>query len=168
MFPAWSPDGENIAFYSDRTGNVDAFVVPAGGGEARRITTDSSPDYYPQWSPDGKWIVFASLRGRRPYHLWRVPASGGVPEQVMENPANYFRWSESGKRIYFSGSEESENELWGLTLEDGKARRMTRFSQKTGTLGPYALAVDEEYLYFTWRTDVGDIWVMDVATEGQE
>jgi TolB protein len=167
MFPSWSPDGRNIAFYSDRTGNVDAFLVPASGGEARQITTESSQDYFPQWSPDGKWIAFASTRGDRGYRLWRVSASGGAAEQVMEGPAYYFRWSEDGKHIYFMGHERGNDDLWALTLEDGTERRVTRFSQKAGSLGDY-LAAGEGYLYFTWRNDVGDIWVMDVVTDDKE
>ena len=54
-----------------------------------------------------------------------------------------------------------------MTLEDGNERRLTRFSQKTGSLGRYSLAADEEYLYFTWRNDLGDIWVMDVLSDGE-
>ena len=45
---------------------------------------------------------------------------------------------------------------------------MTRFSQKTGSLGDDALAVGEQYVYFTWRNDLGDIWVMDVVTDDEE
>jgi hypothetical protein len=54
-----------------------------------------------------------------------------------------------------------------LRLEDGNERRVTRFSQKAGRLGDYG-AVGDGYLYFTWRNDLGDIWVMDVATDDKE
>ena len=147
--------------------SVETFIVPADGGKAWQITTESSQDYFPQWSPDGKWIAFASTRGDRGYRLWRVSASGGAAEQVMEGPAYYFRWSEDGKHIYFMGHERGPDDLWALTLEDGTERRVTRFSQKAGSLGDY-LAAGEGYLYFTWRNDVGDIWVMDVVTDDKE
>jgi len=54
-----------------------------------------------------------------------------------------------------------------LTI-DGHERRMTRFSQRAGNLGPYALAADSKYLYFAWRNDLGDIWVMDVVSQDKE
>ena len=40
--PVWSPDGKQIAFASDRFGNTDVFVMPANGGSARRLTTNSA------------------------------------------------------------------------------------------------------------------------------
>ena len=168
MMPSWSPDGENIAFYSDRTGNVDVFAVAAGGGEARQITTESSLDYLPEWSPDKKWIVFSSYGVDREYRLRQVPASGGAAEQVTEGAVYFFRWAKDGKHIYFLGHYRGNNDLWALRLEDGSERRVTRFSGKAGRLGDYALAVDEKYLYFTWRNDLGDIWVMDVVTDGEK
>ena len=56
----------------------------------------------------------------------------------------------------------------GIKRKDGNERRVTRFSQKTGSLGDDALAVGEQYVYFTWRNDLGDIWVMDVVTDDEE
>ena len=41
--PVWSPDGKSIAFASDRHGNFDVFLMPADGGQARRLTFDSIP-----------------------------------------------------------------------------------------------------------------------------
>jgi TolB protein len=151
MMPSWSPDGTQIAFYSDREHGVsDAFVVPLGGGVPRQIV--KGPSRYPQWSPDGAWIAYV-LASRR---LARVPASGGAVEQLAED-AGTFRWSSEGKRIYFIRN----NELWSVTLASGAERQVTRLSGRAGDLG--ALAVGTAHLYFTWRSDVGDIWVMDVA-----
>ena len=69
--------------------SVETFIVPADGGKAWQITTESSQDYFPQWSPDGKWIVLASYGKDKEYRLWRVPTSGGTPEQLMEGPATF-------------------------------------------------------------------------------
>jgi Tol biopolymer transport system component/serine/threonine protein kinase len=168
MSPSWSPDGRDIAFYSARTGNSAVFVVPASGGDARRITMDASQAYAPQWSPDGNWIAFYSYRGDRVNRLWRMPATGGAAEQMMEGAAGYFRWSLDGHRLYFMGTQRGNNDLWALTLDGRTERRLTRFSQKVGSLGSGALAVDTQYLYFTWRNDLGDIWVMDVVGDDEK
>ena len=92
---------------------------------------------------------------------------GRNPRAADGGSSYVFRWSEDGKHIYFLGLHRGNNDLWALTLEGGNERRVTRFSQKTGSLGD-DLAVSEEYLYFTWRNDLGDIWVMDVVTDDKE
>lgn len=58
--PRFSPDGQRIAFVSDRYGNPDLFVVPAAGGNIERVTYDSASDSLADWSPDGKKLLFTS------------------------------------------------------------------------------------------------------------
>ncbi len=86
---------------------------------------------------------------------------------MTEAPASYFRWSDDGEHIYFI-QQRGNNDLWAVTLEGGSERRMTRFTQKAGSLGSYALAADKGCLYFAWRNDLGDIWVMDVVSGDNE
>ena len=49
--PDWSPDGKRIAFYSERTGNAEIYVIPAAGGQARRVTRDPWYNGPPRWRP---------------------------------------------------------------------------------------------------------------------
>jgi Tol biopolymer transport system component len=60
--PAWSPDGEWIAFRSIREGNHDIYIVRPDGSDATNVTDHPALDLEPDWSPDGKWIVFGSDR----------------------------------------------------------------------------------------------------------
>ena len=60
--PVFSPDGQQIAFSSNRHGSYDVFVVAAQGGRPRRLTFDSAADMVCGWAPDGKSILFASTR----------------------------------------------------------------------------------------------------------
>ena len=57
--PAWSPDGEKIAFSSNPDGNGDIFVMDADGSNIRRLTHTPDGEQFPSWSPDGEQIVFA-------------------------------------------------------------------------------------------------------------
>ena len=61
-FPAWSPDGTRIAFNSTRDGNSNIYVIPAEGGDPRRLTDWPSFEGFPAWSPDGKTLAFCSNR----------------------------------------------------------------------------------------------------------
>jgi Tol biopolymer transport system component len=92
-----------------------------------------------------------------------MPAEGGSAELVTKAPVFFYRWSHDGSRIYFSGVNRGSNDLWEIRVSDGRERRVTRFVQRNGRPGELALAATKTHLYFTWRNDVGDIWVMDAV-----
>src|SRR5258708_519871 len=60
QFPRFSPDGTQLAFSANYDGNVDLYVMPATGGEPRRITHHGAKDRLLGWTPDGKSLLFAS------------------------------------------------------------------------------------------------------------
>lgn len=73
VMPSISPDGNRIAFASDRSGNWDIFVMPAAGGKAVQITTDPAHELHPSWSPDGSSLVFCRLGEQSgQWELWVV------------------------------------------------------------------------------------------------
>ena len=82
--PRFSPDGQWIAFTSNRMGNNDVFVVPVTGGEPRQLTYFSGEDQALYWAPDGRSIIMASVRGPHPFGspLYRVALDGTVPEPL--------------------------------------------------------------------------------------
>ena len=59
--PSLSPDGNRVAFASNRSGNWDIWVVNMTGGPPVQITNDRSDDIHPSWSPDGRQVAFCSL-----------------------------------------------------------------------------------------------------------
>ena len=79
--PHFSPDGKWIAFTGQYDGNVDAFVMPAGGGEPKRLTWHPAPDIVQGWTPDGKNVLFTSPREAYADfdRLYTIPVEGGVP-----------------------------------------------------------------------------------------
>jgi dipeptidyl aminopeptidase/acylaminoacyl peptidase len=74
--PSWSPDGEQIAFLSDRSGVKQVYLLPLKGGEARQLTNlPQGVDGPPVWSPDGGSIAFtasARVKPRDPTAPYRV------------------------------------------------------------------------------------------------
>jgi len=60
--PAWSPDGEWIAYRSIRDGNHEIYIVKPDGTSDTNLTNSPATDLEPTWSPDGEWIVFGSNR----------------------------------------------------------------------------------------------------------
>jgi len=57
-WPAWSPDGSQIAFSSNRSDVYQIYVMKADGSDVTRVVASPYTDVRPQWSPDGKRIVF--------------------------------------------------------------------------------------------------------------
>ena len=80
--PKFSPDGSWIAFSGQYDGNVDAYVMPADGGEPKRLTWHPDPDVVEGWTPDGKKVLISSPREAYADfdRLYTVPIEGGVPE----------------------------------------------------------------------------------------
>jgi Tol biopolymer transport system component len=72
---AWSPDGQKLAFTSDRDGNADVYTINSDGSGLRRLTNNPEYDGDAVWSPDGRQLVFVSNRGGG-YGVYIVNADG--------------------------------------------------------------------------------------------
>lgn len=105
--PVWSPDGNELAFASNRYGNFDVFLMPAAGGKARRLTYHSANDFPTSFAPDGT-ILFTATRLDDPLNS-QFP-SGGLPElysvskdrklkQVLTTPAEAAHWNTDQSKL---------------------------------------------------------------------
>lgn len=87
--PTASPDGNHVAYVLRTTdmeanrGNLDLWLVPSGGGDARQLTRGPANDSEPTWSADGKSLFFLSTRSGKS-QVWRLPLGGGEAEQVTD------------------------------------------------------------------------------------
>ncbi len=74
VFPAWSPDGTQITFSSDRAepGNADIYVMNADGTGVTRLTNAPGEDRATSWTSDGELIVFHSARNRGATHTFDI------------------------------------------------------------------------------------------------
>jgi TolB protein len=103
-YPAWSPDGKQIAFRRmlGET-NSQVFIANSDGSNARNLTNDPAFDGWPAWSPDGTKIAFASNRkGNYEIYIMNPDGSGVRKVANTEGRATAPQWSKDGKTIYFS------------------------------------------------------------------
>jgi Tol biopolymer transport system component len=121
-----SPDGQWIAFDSNRRGNMDIWIMRKDASELRQLTTNKAHDWYPKWSPDGKKILFHSMRtGNR--DLYVIPVGGGAVLQLTNHPAEDLAaiWSPDEKRVAFSSNRSGNMDAWVMPSGGGDPKQLT-------------------------------------------
>ena len=139
--PVWSPDGKSIAFASDRNGGQDIFIMDAKGGPATQLTFNSVSEIPQGFTPDGKFVVYsatiqapaASLvyPSSRMGQLYKVPAEGGRPQQILGTPALNISYLPDGNSFLYQDDKGTENE-WRKHHTSSVTRDIWRYDAKTG------------------------------------
>ena len=119
--PAPSPDGNWLAFASNRNGYWDLYLLDLGGGGTIRLTDTPEYDAAPSWSPDGVYIAYESyLKGNLEIfiHSTTDPTQGSI--QLTESPAadSSPAWSPGGRQIAFISNRSGEPEVWIADLDN--------------------------------------------------
>jgi eukaryotic-like serine/threonine-protein kinase len=129
--PTFSPDGQWMAYVSDRTGNFEIFLRQVSGGPGVNLTNDAGDDIQPEFSPDGRQIAFVSSRGgERPRYpspdspllggdIWIMPALGGAPRRIATG--NFPSWSPDGREIVFTSGSWFNRKIWRVAATGGAA-----------------------------------------------
>lgn len=133
LTPSFSPDGNSIAYSSDRTGRFEIYVKPLGPGSPEiQITSDGGQNLEPAWSPDGQALAYHSINKGG---IFRVPALGGFPRRISpfgSQPA----WSRDGSWVAFRSDSlyslavadflpTSVSTIWVVPAAGGEPRRVT-------------------------------------------
>ena len=117
--PSYSPDGGQIVFESDRSGRQQLYVMPAGGGEGRRISFGTGSYGTPVWSPKGDLIAFTKQTGGR-FHIG-VMRPDGSDERLLttsfldEGPT----FSPNGRVLMFYRESPGANgkaQIWSIDV----------------------------------------------------
>src|SRR6185312_10862811 len=139
--PIFSPDGSMVAFSGTYDKNTDVYVVPATGGQPRRLTYHPDPDIAVGWTPDGRNVLFRSQRYSYsdPNQLFTVPATGGFPTELPLPSGEMGSYSGDASRIayvpgfqwepYWKGYKGGQHtEIWISRLADASTVRIANLN----------------------------------------
>ena len=148
--PVYSPDGQRVAFASQRSGNWDIWIIGVDGGPPVQVTRSPAVEVHPSWSPDGTSIVFCSLPAvGGQWELWITDALSGSSNRFI-GYGLFPEWSPVGDRIVYQRARERGSRwfsIWTLTMVDGEPRYPTEVSA----------SMTEAMIVPTWSADGSQI-----------
>lgn len=167
--PAYSPDGETIAFRSDADGG-GIFVMGTGRENLKRI---ADRGFHPSWSPTGEQVVVSTFGRDRPtvrengeHGLFTIDVRSGAQREILKGLASFPSWSPNGHRIaywYYSGTV-SRSDIATIPANGGEPVTLT---EGFGLLNWNPVwSPDGQYLYFVsnksghpafWRVNIDEV-----------
>jgi len=150
--PLWSPDGQQIVYESDVSGEYEIYLIDAkGGGKPQQLTSNNDAwRFAPIWSPDGKYLVFADKKARLRLLEVKTKKIKDLDKSKYSDIGNYV-WSPDSRWIAFTkNSANNMSSIWLYSLDQQKKYQLT--SDFTDDFNP-VFAPDGKYFYFMSNRD---------------
>ncbi|MCR5277769.1 MAG: PDZ domain-containing protein [Bacteroidales bacterium] len=184
MFARYSPDGRTLAFTGEYDGNREVYLMPAGGGEPKRLTytaTNSRDELGDRmgpnnmvmaWNPDGKSIVFRNrISDGFDGSLWTVTPDGAMPRRIPLPEGGFCCWSPDGKQLaynrvmrefrtwkYYRGGMADDIWIWN------PARKTVENISNNDAQDIFPMWVGDEIFYASDRDMTMNIFVYNTKT----
>jgi tricorn protease len=152
IFPAWSPDGRWIAYYSDASGEYEIYLIDGAGASAPRQLTRGSRiwRFPPRWSPDGRMLLYAD-RDQKLQFLDVATSAVTVVDRARGHDLTDYGWSPDSRWLVYSKDGDSgQDAVWVYSLDQKRSFQLT-----DATYGDFApvFSRDGRYIYFLSNRD---------------
>ncbi len=127
ILPAWSPSGGHIAFTSYMRLNPDMYIVSAGGGRPRRVSSYYGMNTGASWSPDGTKLAVTLSKDGQPEIYIISAISGKILRRLTNNRAidSGAAWSPDGSQIAFVSDREGGPQIFVMGADGSNPRRVS-------------------------------------------
>ncbi|NND96300.1 MAG: DUF4347 domain-containing protein, partial [Pirellulaceae bacterium] len=164
--PAWSPDGSQVAFSSNRTGASEIYTMDADGSNVTRLTFDGASAAQPSWSPDGTQLVFQTTRDGNE-EIYKINSDGTGLTRLTNDLAIDMQaeWSPDGTKIVFRAERDGDREIFVM---DADGTNQTQLTYNTSKDNSPSWSPDGSQLVFTTNRDGNtEVYVMNADGSDQ-
>jgi len=182
FMPIWSPDGNKIAFASNRNGNFDIFIVDAKGGTPFRLSYHSSHDYPYDFTPDGKNVIYGASRlddaksiqfpNSRLPEVYQASVEAGKETQFMTIAAEDIQFNKEGNKVIFHNKKGYEDP-WrkhhtssitrDIVVYDKTSEKYTMITNWSGEDRNPLWGNGEEIYFLSEKSGTFNVWSGDLS-----
>lgn len=157
-YPRWSPDGKQIAFVSDRTGNYEIWLSAPDGSDQKQLTyvgVSETGTSFPTWSPDGSRIIYSV--DRQSYIIdmnksWGEQTPVPLPKPPDGSSFNVWDWSPDGKKLAGTFSVGTRS-IGYYSFETNRFEKLAEIAEADPLSIPSWLS-DSRHLVFTGENKI--------------
>ncbi|WP_341502499.1 winged helix-turn-helix domain-containing protein [Gallaecimonas sp. GXIMD4217] len=163
LYGILSPDGERVAFLSNRSGQFELWVARRDGAQARPLTEGEGLMELPAWSADGSQLVSAIVAGKGQAPGLVLFDLAADRRRILLQDGHQYRnpqWNPDGRSLLVASSRSGTWQIWRLDLPSGQLTQLTQQG------GQFARQGKDGRLYFTRHHEAG-LWVQETDGESR-